>query len=570
MVRAIFKLILIIFCSLLLVIYSHSTPSKDISRSPAGIKKDTIGCIDLIENFISNKGLEIIRRFKAKNRFFSLIVPSENIEFIKLARNYNKSKQSHVFFHIENAFLKVLNDEIFLDKNLSHAVTNYYQMLFYREVLRNPKLSQKIVARYSDYKSLRIAFESISDDLDQELWQELGNIYQRVNRSFVQNMEKSLLKYQVEVGPRPAREIDRWFMPGIGRTPFEAATASRIARRKRPIANRLIVHFADHYRFLSEKLIAIEKTRQKIVDIFGGIRGILVRPYGGGRHLVLSVEVIDLIRKLDTSAPHQTLILKNHLKELFGSDHRLEHVQLLINYVSDVDTFSFPIYQKGVMHLDHSPSTHGIVSIDFTQKGAEGLYHTMGNVLRITEPDQAMTRVQRAFWVIDGQMNQSRKWFLRAMGSTGPPMDTTNFIHSGDDLLFFPDRILTTQDKVEIMRKMARKQRPAEYRIVFFPKNYLNSSTNILPDKSAFMIAKAEEIQKRLTLALKEKISVRETMKFTLAVDVVPQPDIIHYNLWVSSRNLQYKNIIEEEFRKTLRKMGLSEDSSIHFVKDEI
>ena len=107
-------------------------------------------------------------------------VNGNNPKFIEAVLNgLTKAK---LFFHLDNAVLKKLNDRYFKDQELSAAVESLYTRKFFENLNAEPVLKAELV--YSDYKTIRLGFEHDTE----EIRSALERVYEKTAADFVKEL----------------------------------------------------------------------------------------------------------------------------------------------------------------------------------------------------------------------------------------------------------------------------------------------------------------------------------------------------------------------------------------------
>jgi len=203
---------------------------------------------------------------KPSLRFFRF--PSANRLFEERFKNTTES-DTHLFFHLENQKLKALNDAVLGNKDASAALINLHKKILFELLQSDPVLLKLQVpvgegGVYSDYKTLRIAFEVKSQNQKLELKKRLEVLLREAAERF-------------ESETRTLRLSDTptlWHLAGIGSDPERAALAAKWERERKYFLERdtsplpRLGEFDPHLETaVKEKLEEIRKDPSRAGDL---------------------------------------------------------------------------------------------------------------------------------------------------------------------------------------------------------------------------------------------------------------------------------------------------------------
>ena len=154
---------------------------------------------------------------------FSGITTNDNIHF-QLVTAHETDGQ-HVILNLEFSNLKAVNDEISGNKNFTNALANAYKknvLEFLQDVEKNPKLSTNLVAKYSDYKSVRLAFTKGDPELESLLEKFSQDAADRYHDDIEKLKLQDLYVNETGISQQPLT----WHLAGIGETVSQARAAA--------------------------------------------------------------------------------------------------------------------------------------------------------------------------------------------------------------------------------------------------------------------------------------------------------------------------------------------------------
>lgn len=509
---------------------THTT--IETARAPASTVPQGDSCFLIVEKLLNSQRL---KQFKRRYNHFNDFGRSANRKFIKTISS-ELADDGHLFFHIENQFLKYLNDKVFRDKQITYGLTVLFQETFYRNVLDDPFLSQSLVIKYADYKGLRFAFTSESLMDETKLLRHLETVYKNSMDQFERKVQTYPFHNYLDSEVEEVQNLKRWFIPGAGRSADRAGAASRVGRS---LPAGQIPHFQQNKDVLSRRL-------NKLSIIHGEIRrrfvsevesGFMAPSYIEEGEYVLSIEVIDLLRKINIESPNHFENFNRSIQQYFGFSVTKEDFSLILDYVKSVDFFSPAVLQEDTLPLDLGKAIKGLISADIAQKGAEGQYQSMSRLVGIEDPITALERTREGYWIVDRNLRDARDWFLTAINYTGPPDNIDRVYQSGDDILFFPDESLTRFEKKTLVTKLAGYKDPSEFRLVFLPSKFIDTPLNIAENLKSQMVVDAENLEKILRRKLKALIGYKRAKELALAINVRPKTNKRSYEIFVGSKS---------------------------------
>lgn len=513
------------------------------SREPARLKF----CWDQFEGLSEPSAVELKKQLAYKS-------PSANDKFIDEAVLADPPAGA-VFFHVDNVMMKQLNDVIFKDKGLSAATESLWTKIFFEtlqgDVEKGVEGAEMPWVAYSDYKTIRIGFKKSGAAL--EKW--LETVYKRASRRFSRELGDyeyvdGLIRAQGEEAAQPVK----WHIAGFGATPGQAAAAARAGRYHGagpPGATRPIEDARNEalQKTLAANLSSLEEIRRRVqtdaVALFGHDVPFLEAVPGMKDTYVLSRDVLDIFKRLDGIEGEQfleeaTAALRRRFERRFRGTDDIDWAKLVSNmhaYYKAVDPFMPPIYERQeVLDLGYGDAKHGIVSFDLVGANKDNVVTFMGEMAKTSAAvrqaraeGHAMTPRQVIELAIGnakkGQQGASdrflarRKRFVDAVDKLGVP---GRKVLSGDEVLFYPDRPLTAEERGKLAALLAKDAPPDDGRLGFLPPTYHGRADEIPPARRAAFLNFAEAVEKnvRIDLEITGAIPRSRLVKIGIAVDL--------------------------------------------------
>jgi|GEM_PF-4857611 len=444
-----------------------------------------------------------------------------------------------IFFDVENAVLKQLNDVVFAEKSLGDAANGLFMKKLMDKISAHPELAGKLQASYSDYKSLRFLLHADQGADAARVRQVLGQLYRESVDEFVIRLDEAKLSglwtsYNGQISnPRT------WFLSGTGASATEANMAARAVRAEATrvagdgaAANVGTANFADHMAQFSQELHNLNSVRRSLAEIDVLRTSGIMAPIEGGQ-LVMSKNAIEIFRKIKradfaTDAAYN-LAIRKRMKVIFGVEIDDVAVNGLSRYYAGIDTFSPPIFIEQRVPIDMSLAEHGLVSVDFAGIGVDNAHGAMAALARVpTEGVEANAMVSKAFRdvresfdVVTARKDAGQARFNKAVRETlgeGP----TAF--SGDDGMFFPPAEVPASKRSELVARLAAEN-PQEFRMTFVNSHFPNGESIPATMRSQFVV-KAENMEKALRKEITgvgaSLIAPDRAQKMMIAVEFTP------------------------------------------------
>ena len=391
---------------------------------------------------------------------------SQNLKWMDLAKRTNPDGRT-VFFDVENSKLKLLNDSL-KDKDLVTALTNRHKDLMLQQM---EKLKAEFpgleVYPYSDFKSMRFAFQG---KIPPNLQQKLNEVFKNVNSQYSDELLKSKL---IREEDRPVR----WFRAGYGETADQANITTRYARTvsgDSQVLNFSESHTAEN---LQTQLKLTEQYRQQVQSDLSGSN--LLEPTGDPAKQIPTRDLFDLARKEpDLNTFRQTM------KDKFGvslTETQGQHVQ---DYVSLVDDFTPGIHSAKREMASLNDAVHGGMSADFAGMGSYNLRQTALGLAKSPDVESALIQtrlgeqeVTRIFKQrMAEQQNKIKNYLDKQQGMTG-----TKVVCSGDDCVLVASESLNIKQRTELVNRFSKTEDPSGMRVSFVSDKVMSSEDrNIL------------------------------------------------------------------------------------------
>lgn len=506
-------------------------------------------------------GLPSLKELRSRHQVFTKIGERHNREFLTLARNNKIPPGSAVFFDVENAVLKELNDSVIKDKDVVTAFTNLHKELVWAAVRKDPLLQRNLLAEYSDFKSLRMAFRGG----DPSLTARLSEMIAQVNREF----EARVLRYpDAERWAAQARGLAKrpahWHLAGTGGTVDEAGLAGRHARTVTPQTGESSLQVFDHVKgSLQQKFDEAEELR-KIVELqLATVPGMLTPT--ASRKAVLSREAIDVLRHVsptEPSLPAWVTKAAKDLKDRFGHEFTRHEIMVMRNYLSAVDSFSPGLLQEKRTVIDLAEAAHGVLSIDFKGLGAKNLEESMKAL--VAGEDKPIREVLRG--LREGEIRATEALNLAKnrvsdVTQSLPEPKRGKMLFSVDDGIFMPSAPLEQKEKKQLLRALAEKGDGAQYRVTFLPSHWHGGTQAIPNELRSEFIVRAEGLEKKIRKALFEAGHRRAGEKNLIAIDYFPyEQGGAKVGVWIAPHGgTPAAPEMEKLIKKVLREAGVEE-----------
>ncbi len=456
-----------------------------------------------------------------------------------------------LFFHVENAVLKAMNDKYFKDKEVSASVVALYEQIFIKHLMADPALRPDRV--YSDYKTLRFAFHTDSPALREHLTKALESASAEFNLAL---KRYTALEPLYDFPGSTIRNSSRWHLAGFGATADQAGTAARFARYT--VSNSW-QDFGDAATraHLNTRALAAERYRKKLYKNLytGGESRAFTRGEDG--KYVLSPAAIEILKKASGEEPDfvQTAFLRR-----FGLRVNEETLSDLRTYFDLVETFAPSIYEaQETLSMGLEKATEGLVAADLAGQNVRNLHAVMaalakaadgprdGAAVRAVEQTRvAQTAASAAFEARRAKFEMA----LKAAGIVGKAL-----IFSGDDGVFYPAKAMSEPERERFLLGLRQSALESnDFRVTFLPASYLGTNHGIPVERRADFISKAESAEKALRRRLEGKgISYLQLKEMGIALDLRPSETSVRVKLWLTGKvSPELKAAVEQTLPEVL------------------
>ncbi|MEK2687712.1 hypothetical protein [Bdellovibrio sp. GT3] len=414
---------------------------------------------------------------------------AQNEKFIALAE---KGKDAKAYFvNIENSQMKYLNDTL-KNKNLVTSLTNYHKEL----VLDRMKELQKEfpdlkISEYSDFKSLRFAFEG---KMPADLEKRIQAIFKDSNDEFVNYLTENKLL-------RKTDSPETYFRAGVGDTADEAGIASRWARKGEP--GELATYSSSSLKSeLSAKISSVEKDRVSLRNQLKDSKmldGETFQP-----------EVFDIVRKNqgDSEKINSALMTRYRVRNL--SEQTLTELQ---RYVKTSDEFSPGLMVAKRENANLNDAVQGGFTMDFVGLGASNMKGTAEALSKSKDLDGVLHEARSAEKAVTEAVNKQKQFFTKVV-TESVEKGKLKSICSGDDCVAVATAPLSEQEKLKVLNRVADSKYAAKMRFAFVNDGVKSSEVRNT------LSTHGESIEKLLRKNLSASMKANKLEGLTFGVDM--------------------------------------------------
>lgn len=500
-------------------------------------------------------------RFPSNNRSFHLHAPA-------LAARGNV-----LFFHVENAVLKLLNDKVIQDKQVSAALLNLYKRVLYDTLRGDPILRDSLIPAseggvYSDFKSVRLAFTIKDKAQGEKLNDQLNEAYENAARQFEQEVSnypflRDMLKDRKDLSGSPIQ----WHLAGVGTNPEQAALAARRARLASRVPlwgsqNKFIAiqAYGKHFeKAIEADLDGIEDLRMEIKQKF---QLILHGRKVVGADGVINREAIDLLRRASSdptihNKEQYVAALKERFFLRFNAVVDEATILSLQSYFSKVDRYLPALYvdDSESIHLaEMEGATHGAVTFDMRGAGNSNIRPAMEALEEVASIKRAnpemsshdvsellLKKLRRNQDAASEAFTAARDLIHQTLVKSGLATHREKITESGDEVTWLPD-LDYSEGKLAKGIATIESQIPLEYgvRLTVQPQNYKGTKISIDSSTRFDWASQMDSMEKEVRLSLEKSFpelaqsGQLEQLTFTMIVE----PKDAHtgdLKIWVSS-----------------------------------
>ncbi|QLY26629.1 hypothetical protein [Bdellovibrio sp. KM01] len=367
---------------------------------------------------------------------------AQNEKFIALAE---KGKDANAYFvNIENSQMKYLNDNL-KDKNLVTSLTNYHKDLVLKRMEELQKEFPDLkISEYSDFKSLRFAFEG---KVPKDLEKRLATVFKESNDEFSKYMKDNNLL-------RSSDKPQDYFKAGFGKTADEAGIAARYARKTEP--GELVSYSDSKLKSdLNAKVQAVEQDRVSLQQQLRQtklVEGDTFKP-----------EVFDIVRKNMGDSATIKSALSNRYKLATLSDKTVEDLQ---RYVKTSDEFSPGLMIAKRENANLNDAAQGGFTMDFVGLGASNMKGTADALAKSKDLDTALSEARKAEKAVTHDVNTQKQFFTKVVTESVEPGKIKS-VCSGDDCVAIATKPLNEQEKVKVLSRVADSKYASKMRFAF-------------------------------------------------------------------------------------------------------
>ncbi|UYL09382.1 hypothetical protein B9G69_002195 [Bdellovibrio sp. SKB1291214] len=463
---------------------------------------------------------------------------AQNEKFIELAE---KGKEANAYFvNIENSQMKYLNDTL-KDKNLVTSLTNYHKDLVLKRLEELKKEFPDLkVSEYSDFKSLRFAFEGkVPADLEKRM----AALFKDANNEFTNYLVDNKMLRQQD-------HPDNYFKAGYGRTADEAGTAARYARKTTP--GEMASYSNSKLKSeLSATVQAVEADRVSLRQQLGQtklIDGETFKP-----------EVFDIVRKNMGNTKTIQTSLKNRYKLATLSESTVQDLQ---RYVKTSDEFSPGLMIAKRESANLNDATAGGFTMDFVGLGASNMKGTAEALAKSKDVDTALSEARKAEKAVTSDVNAQKQFFNKVVTESVEPGKIKS-VCSGDDCVAIAAKPISEQEKVKVLSRVADSKYASKMRFAFVNDGVKSAETR------NSLSTHGESIEKLLRKNLGSQMDPNKLEGVTFGIDMRTDtlnqgsvkllmgqsPDLYLTKLEQKRIQEAFKKSVEE-FNKTAYKSG--------------
>ncbi|MBY0370759.1 hypothetical protein K2X33_08735 [bacterium] len=519
-----------------------------------------------------------LSRFKAAHLNEQAPMPVDNEAFYQRHLHFSDD-QNALYFHSENAVLKLLNDKVFEDKELSAATLSLYKKIFFETLAKDAFLVSRIPEAskggyYSDFKVIRLAIVPHSTAERDTLEQSLKRLHHAVNIQFANEIESvPELKALYSAKTGLVSDASHWHLSGMGKTPAEASWEARRARKStkhsgQPVEavpfNRLSIAHT------SNQLTNMETLRAKLEES-------ITDPRLWADHAPTS-DLLDIFRRASTSTQihnHDEYLgfIQKRVDLRFGvslSRTQAEQLHLYYNHLMDLAPSLFIREQEPVNLAALETATHGLVSFDISGQSNENIRGTAQALYQahLTAPqgdsrklvELSLELASERQMAESDRFEESKLVLMQAIAAAH--LQSGRFSASGDDAAYLPREHMSIEALRQLYQQLLdRAPYPAKFRSVVLPQYYEDTSLSISKEQRFRLVSLGEGMEKSIRELLETGPSVRlpySELKSTLfVIHLRPASDGIHADVFYTSKNIQslgprFKHAVEKAARESL------------------
>lgn len=526
--------------------------------TPAWAAEPVITCHDGFSAIEGRPLYDKERRIRERHGRFADLTDEDNSDYVKLAERANRGEatDAKLFLDIENAVLKMLNDKVVQDKDLVTVLTNLHKDMVWKAFSFDPEISKHIVGKYSDFKSVRIAFGEENPALRKLIGKKLFE----VNEKYSEYLSGMAAKNGwTDKAKGLAKDMRSWYHAGIGKSPDEAGIAARESREV-PGPARLR-SFAQSQEALLKAAKDTEVLQRWAANRFEGVDGMLVDAGNGEK--VLSAEAIEAIRKVTPREESKEALIEA-IQEVMGLRFRVqlkaEEANGLRVYLDAADKFSPGLLLDKRVVIDMEKEAAAAISADFKGQNARNLEETLKALAR-TEGENISARVRavRAGEKIATlSLEEKKARFQRVLDRLFPGIRGE---FTGDDGLGFLPASAGAEQKKQFGKLWVEEGgRPEDLRLTFEDFHYVDTGKAIPAEERSKLIVAAESIEKKLRAELIRVLPRKDLNDLHIAVSLLGREKGSGRAAVLLSPTRPLPDSLKEKVRAIVEKAGFTVD----------
>lgn len=508
--------------------------------------------------------------YKSKYALERKLPANSNQDFINhIQRDAAKKATDVLYFDVENAFQKTLNDQVFADKKIVDAINNSFFNKFYDNLRNSPELMSRLDGEYKDYKSFRLRLQLKPGDDPKKYEKLLDDLYRKTNNDFINDVHLKQLAKQLPPRTDAVTDPINWFLSGAGDNALDANMAARAVRASRESAKApapKLTHFREHAQLFRSEIYSIERLRRSLSSNKRLLDKRVLEKTSKG-DIIPSKAMINILRKIkptDFSNEAEYIAkIRSQSQTIFGVALDDSTIHSLSTYFEKVNGLSPPLFLTERVIIDLNQAQKGIVSVDFTSIGVDNIYEQMKGLADINKKakngkpllEQSFANMQLGVDKVTQDMDTAKEYFRKAVEKTeGPSKNSPHF--SGDDGIFMPkSRDWSESDKIRLVSELAMAPDPSKFRVTFVSSHFSDGKPIPAYERSK-RIVRAENLEKEIRSKIIgiEKITDLEAKTFISAIDYTPSPSGGNFNLILSGKKFSATELsmIEDAFKKNL------------------
>jgi hypothetical protein len=494
---------------------------------------------------------------------FSRISSEDNIHFRNLTRlALGNPDRPGLFFDVELAVLKELNDVVFPEsKGLVTALANAYKEMFVQELQRSPLLRSELRGQYSDFKSLRFAFQTDSP----EARGELARVYASTSRRFAEYLNSFGMQERLARQRGIASDPHSWHLSGIGSDPDQANIAARLARSRFTAGATPMQDYRDvrpELAALATRSVRLEQEIERSM----GVRfpQLFQRATTSGQSPELNPGAVEILLK--TKPRSRSLLgfytaLYQRFLDRFGVRLSQADIELLVEWKRSVDAFQPGIHVESRNPIQLEGSTHGVLFIDIAGQNVRNFMHTAGALRQnaTNSADEAIAHARDGEYQATAALNRRRR-FLGARLDENYGTNRGRRFDSGDDAAYVPSRNLSRLYRVRLYREVAASEFAGDLRWTWVEPRFGDTQAVVPPDVLENLGGFGEAFEKDLRRALEPDFvrpgyaRLRQTF---MSVEVEGRESApANLIVYIGASSAHFRSNIESRARVLAREMG--------------